>query len=275
MIFKKYYYLDEDFINDAYSEICGYDYEAQEIVTTNEKENNGGIGLESKIKFNAGQNKTSSDTVKFNANKTTSAKLRAILDYIKDDTGEDIPYYEQIDAEIFSSLHKDDIFEGVFNLSFTKIEQYSNLINYTTALTGMFNVDIANDEKTKEGIAAIGELAKKEREKGITCILKFIGNNKFPCYCKLDQSFIKVLQSTLEGEVTVLGKISRIVAKDKVVNLTDLTEISKFKLPNTNTRKGRAQQVQQIKNGNGASVKDWQDEIKGPALELVPIAIYK
>lgn len=274
MVLRKYYYLDEDFINSAYSDVFGHVYQEEEVTKTDESKASGKIGVKKVVEVELGGNKGSVDTVKFNADKTVSAKLQDILRCLKDESGEDLPYYEQIDDSTFKSMRRDDLFEGVFNLSFTKLEQYAQLADMTTIFDELIGTNKIDDE-TEKAISEIQSVAKKEREKGLTCILHFVNDKKYPCYCRIDESFLRFARKSLQGEVTIICKISRIIQPGTTVDLTELTELTKLKVPNTNTRKGRQQQVQQIKSGNKASVKEFQDEIKGPALEIVPIAIYK
>ena len=274
MVLRKYYYLDEDFINSAYSDIFGHIYQEEQITKIDESKASGKVGFNKGLEAEIGGNKGSVDTVKFNAEKTVSAKLQEILNYLRRETGEELPYYEQLDADIFGLLRRDDLFEGVFNLSFTKLEQYAQLADITTAFSDFIGTNNF-DEETVKAIDAVKMIADKEREKGLTCILHFVNDKKYPCYCKIDESFIKNTQKLIQDEFTVICKVSRIIQHGTTINLTDLTELSKLKLPNTNNRKGRQQQLHQIKSGKAASVKEFQDEIKGPALEVVPIAIYK
>lgn len=274
MFLRKYYYLDEDFINDSYSTIFGYDLTEQTITQINENLKGGKIGLDKVVVAQvAGDNKTN-DTIKFSANKTPSAKLQAILDYINNENGESIPYYEQLDESTFSLINREDLFEGVFDLKFTKIEQYSQLANVASNFNNIFGLNLVND-KDKDAIIGIQSLAEKERSNGLTVIMHFINDKKYPCYCRLDEKFLRVDRSSISGELTVVCKVSRVIPKGKIVNLTDLTELTKLKLPNTNTRQGRTQQVKNIKSGQKNSTKEFTDEIKGPALEIIPIAIYK
>lgn len=277
MVLRKYYYLDESFINDAYSSIFGYDHEEREITSITEKQGNANASFDKGVKVGVGGSKNSADTVKINASKTPSAKLQEILDYLKDENGEEIPYYDQLNDDTFTGLNRDDLIEGVFSLSLTKLETYAQIANTANLLSDVFSIESLSDEKTAEIVSTINKLADAERSKGIACILRFVNDkNKYPCYCRLDQSFLRVNQALLQTEVTIIGKISRIIPKGQVVNLTDITELTKIKIPNANTRQGKQQRVQQIKSGqNPASMKILQDEIKGPAIEIVPIAIYK
>lgn len=274
MFLRKYYYLDEDFINDSYATIFGYDFAEQTVTQISENSKGAKIGVEKVFTAHIAGDSKSNDAVKFSAHKTPSAKLQAILDYISNEKGESIPYYEQLDESTFSLINREDLFEGVFDLNFTKIEQYSQLANVASSFNDILGLNLVKDED-KDAIIEIQSLAEKERNNGLTVIMHFINDKKYPCYCRLDEKFLKVDRSSINGELTVICKVSRIIPKGKTINLTDLTELTKLKLPNTNTRQGRTQQVKNIKSGQKNSFKDFTDEIKGPAIEIIPIAIYK
>ena len=247
MVLRKYYYIDEDFVQDAYASIIGYDLENQEITETSTNGFDGEIKAGSIVKAGIGGEKSNSETVKYSANVTITAKLQRILDYLKEDNENALPYYESMNEETFSLLNRDDLFEGVFNIQFTKVEEYSQIASMTQRFYQLLNLGLTDNYIELEQIQAI---AKKEREKGIACLLSFANDNKQTCYMYLDESFLRTDISKLKGEATVICKVSRTIPKGKTVNLTDLTELTKFKMPNTNTRKGRTQKVQQIKNGN-------------------------
>lgn len=273
MILRKYYYIDEEFVQDAYSSILGFNLEKQEITESSNNGLEGGIDGGKIIKAKVGAEKSTAETVKYNADITITAKLQKILDCIKEESGSDIPYYESMDENDLSLLERDAIFEGVFNVKFTKIEQYSRIANMAQNLDQLLNLGKTD---SVEAMDKIQSLAKKEREKGIACLMNFVYDRRQNCYMHLNEKYLRTDISMLNNELTVICKVSRIIPKGKTINLTDITELSKLKIPNTNTRKGRTQQVQQIKSGyNKNSMKDFQDEIKGPAIEIVPIAIYK
>lgn len=273
---RKYLYLDEDFINDAYATIFGYDHETQEITTNIESHTGGKIGIDKGITAEGSKEKQSTSTTSISAAKTTAAKLQNILHYIKDERGEDIPYYEQLNKEAFDSLNRDDVFEGVFELKFTKIEQYAIMSTKASEFVKVTRLS-AFDGDTQEAMKEIVAVAEQERLKGLVCLLRFSCNGKeYPCYCRLNEKFLKTEHVLLQDEVTIVCKVSKIIPQGRTINLTDITELLKFKVPNTNTRKGRTQKVQNIKSGSkNNSIKYFQDEIKGPALEVVPLAIYK
>lgn len=271
MVFRKYYYIDEDFVNDAYASIHGFDFDNQEVTEISRDGKGGNFGFNKVVNVSANLEKGSDETVKYNANITPSSKLQSVLNYIKSEEG-DIPYYESIDNDIFSSLTRDTFFEGVFNLKFSKIETFAHLFDIFENFDAILDLGVVNEHKE---IKQIQDVAKVEREKGLVCILNFLYDNKFPCYMYLNEKFLRTEPSQLQNEVTVICKVARLIPKGKTINLTNLTELTKLKVPDLNTQKGRTQQIQNIKSGNKSSVKQFQDEIKGPAIEIVPIAIYK
>ena len=94
MVLRKYYYLDEDFINSAYSDIFGHVYQEEQVTKTDESKASGKVGFNKGLEAEIGGNKGSVDTVKFNAEKTVSAKLQEILNYLLRETGEELPYQQ-------------------------------------------------------------------------------------------------------------------------------------------------------------------------------------
>lgn len=146
MVLRKYYYIDEEFVQDAYATIVGYDIENQEITESLGKSLDGKAGASVNIVNAAiGAEKSSSETVKYNANITTPAKLQKILEYIAEENGETIPYYELMDEEVFNNLNRDEIFEDVFNIKFTKIETYSRIARMTQSIDQLLNLGMIDD----------------------------------------------------------------------------------------------------------------------------------
>ena len=63
-ILRKYLYIDEDFVNDAYSTIVGYDHDEQEIISSSENKGEGRIGFDRVVSAGIGGSKSSENTVK-------------------------------------------------------------------------------------------------------------------------------------------------------------------------------------------------------------------
>jgi hypothetical protein len=272
MVLRKYFYIDESFVNDAFATIFGYEYSEQSIKSETEKTKGASAGIDAKVvTLNGSIGGSSTESTEFNARLTMSAKLQKICDAIKQETGEDIPYYQALDEASWNLLKRDDIFEGVFELSYTKIENYASL-----ALTAQRCDTLLALGKTTNEVALdqIQTLAAQEREHGLPCILTFVNSKQFPCYAYLNEKYMIGEKQQLSTVVTILCKVTRRISKGEKIDLTNIAELMKLKFPETKT--GKAAKIQAIKSGAYRdSIIQFVDQIKGPAFEIIPIAIYK
>ena len=124
-----------------------------------------------------------------------------------------------------------------------------------------------------EGIEELQKLAKQERERGTPCILTFANGKKPSCFAYLDEQYIKTKRIHSMSEITILAKVVRIIKQGQHVCLTDLSDLMNERFPKTTA--GKKAKVEAIKNGQMAKLKELEDRIDGPALELLPIAIYR
>lgn len=264
MILRKYLYIDVDFVNDIYASIVGYDYEDQKIEQASNKNSSGraalglprlGLGVDGQI------GSTVSGTSEFSAKNTPAAKLQYILDYLK--TTDNIPYYSNMSMEIWQLLNRDSIFEGAFSLEFTKIEEYAQMAQYGKALSSILN---NQSDKNNEVLDQIEKFGETEAVHGTPILLSFIDGGSIRCFSYLDEKYLRVNKSQLHGEAVVLCKVSRIINPKEKVELTTLKGLQQaLKLNHDQKRK----------LGNTNSLNSYLDTIKGPAIEVLPIAIYK
>jgi len=71
-----------------------------------------------------------------------------------------------------------------------------------------------------------------------------------------------------------LCKVTRRIKKGEKIELTNIAELMKLKF--SETKAGKTAKIQAIKSGSYSdSIDQFVDQIKGPAFEVIPIAIYK
>ncbi len=264
MVLRKYLYIDEDFVNDAFATINGYDYNSKDITNTETASVRDGSGVE-----NCTEQSATTGTA-INANMTMVAKLQSVIDYLNQTNGGSLPYIESADEATISSFRRESFFEGCFKLSFTKIENYGNLIEGAQKLEKLMGTHKLDDT---DGIEQMVQLAKQEREKGTPCTLTFINDGAPKVYAYLNEAYLKPNSKHLLRDVTILCKVVRTIRKGDTVCLTDLTEYINMTFPNT--PKGKKERVEAIKSGRMRKIKDFEDKISGPAIEILPIAIYR
>ena len=259
MLVRKYLYIDEDFVNDAFASINGYNYDDKSISnSSSEKYNSNG---------KTSQESTTSDTTTINANMSIVAKLQNIIEYLEENEG--VELIESLSLDEIKKMKREKIFLGLFELRYSKLEEWSNLAESVTKLDEILQTHTFDDRIELEQIQ---KLAKQDKSKGLPCLLKFVDDNEPRCFSYIDENKLRVNKRQLETDVTILCKVVRVLKDNQSVCLTDITDLMTNKFPDT--AQGRKAKVQAIKDGSMSKIKEIEDKITGPALELLPIAIY-
>lgn len=102
--------------------------------------------------------------------------------------------------------------------------------------------------------------------KEITCVFEFEDSN-YPLVAYLDESYFRCEQDNFVGQAYLLCKIIRKVPKGQNIKLDEIFDDIK-KLP-----LNRAQRRKMPKNIDNPA--ELRDIIKGPALLVLPIAVYQ
>lgn len=261
---RKYLYIDEKFINDAFATIYGYDYnekniEYEDAHSISELENENDL-----------KNITSKSATTISATLPISSKLQRIIDYLRKENGGELPFLDSINASESSKLCREYFFEGQFNIEFTKIETLGNFASDFQRFDSLFELHKTDND---ESITKIQQLAKQERDRGLPCILSFVNNSDVKCFAYLDESYICGNKVYLHTEATVLCKVIRVIKQGASVCLTDLCKYINLAFPDT--QEGKKKKVAAIKSGEYKKIKNLEDRIEGPAIEVLPISIYK
>lgn len=264
-VFKKYLYIDEEFVNDAFATLQGYDFSEQEIINE-ESSSKGGSGSVN-VSFAKGEGtiqKENKDTVNIKAQKTTPSKIQYLIDYLHE--RDELPYYEGIDKDIWSLFTRDSMLEIVVDFSFTKVEEWAQIANTAKMLDALFET---NKLKDNDNIDKWLEYGQQERRNGLPCILKLVNSASFPFFAYLNEDCIKGDRKMLAGQVTVLCKVARKIQPGESVELSNLVKTA------VNASKSREQKKKMVQNIKSGAINDIKDTIKGPATEIIPIAIYR
>jgi len=264
MILRQYLYIDDDFVNDAFTTINGYDFDQKDI------QHEGTAAFQDNSEPDAQRDQSERTITAINANMTLTSKLQAVIEYLNQSSNGEIPYYDAMTKDNLISIRRECFFEGQFKLSFTKIETYAKMAEGIQKLDCLFGTHEANGS---EAIEQIQKLATQERERGIPCLLTFLGNKKPVCFAYLNEKCFKSRNIHMLSEVTVLCKVVRIIKVGQYICLTDLSKLMDLRFPDNH--QGKKARVEAIKNGELSKIKEFEDRIDGPALEIFPIAIYR
>lgn len=122
------------------------------------------------------------------------------------------------------------------------------------------------DNKSKETINGISLLGNLKSVNGISCVFSF-EDDRFPLVASLDESYFKCELSQFVGQFYMLCKVQKKIPKGQSIKLDEIFEDIK-KMPFN-----REQRRKIPKNLDNPEII--RDVIKGPALQVIPVAIYQ
>lgn len=122
------------------------------------------------------------------------------------------------------------------------------------------------DQKTKKNIDGITALGQITSGKEISCVFDF-EDKQYPLIATLDESFFRCNQDSFVGQSYLLCKVIKKVPKGTSIKLDEIFEDIK-NLPLN--RSQRRKLPKNMENPVGL-----RDVIKGPALVVLPIAVYQ
>ena len=122
------------------------------------------------------------------------------------------------------------------------------------------------DKKATEAVNSLSALGQMKSKKGIACVFEF-NDRKYPLVADLDEGYFRCEQDRFVGQAYLLCKIIQKIPKGQNIKLDEIfDDITKLPL-------NRAQRRKMPKNMNNPA--ELRDVIKGPALVVLPIAVYQ
>ena len=271
MKLRNFMYLNTKILEDYISVIDGftYDEESQEIQNVNEKTLGGSAGV--KIISGNGEIATKKvDEVKRSVHISDAAKFDKVFKYLQSgDEDEQVKYYEFLTEEEFNSLHRDDFLEVLVTSRFSKMKELTDSVMKVADLAKVIQIitdEEILDKKAKEAVDGFSALGQLREGKEISCVFNF-EDGKYPLVAYLDQSYFRCSEDNFVGESYLLCKIIRKVQKVQSVKLDEIFgDVKKLPL-------NREQRRKMPKNMDNP--KEIKDVVKGPALIVIPIAVYQ
>ena len=271
MKLRNFLYLNTKIINDYLSAIDGYVYneEAQSIATSTEE----AMKAKGTIKLLAGEGTHAGKTeeeITRSVQISDAAKFDKVFRYLQTgDEDEQIKYYEFLSEEIFNELCRDDFLEVLVTARFSKMKELTDTVKKLNELATVFQ-EITDqqllDKQAKEAVAGFSALGKLKSGKTISCVFNF-EDGRFPIVAYLDEDYFKCEQESFVGESYMVCKVLRKIQKGQSVKLDEIFDDIK-KIPMN--RQQRRNLPKNMDNPEGL-----KDVIKGPALVVVPIAVYQ
>lgn len=266
---RNFYYINKKLLDDYIAAIEGYTYE-EEIQKVNETSQKaaaakaGVLGVTGDGKYEKQSTEEKERTVRI----SDAAKFEKLFTYLSSND-EPLSYYEMLNDEVFDCLSRDDFIEVLVTPRFSKVKELSETVKKISSLAEMFETITQKsilDRASEEAINGISALGNLKSESGISCVFSF-EDNSFPLVARLDESCFRCELSQFVGQFYMLCKVQKKIIKGQSVKIDEIFEDIK-KLPLS-----REQRRKMPKNLDNPDII--RDVVKGPALQVVPIAIYQ
>lgn len=117
-------------------------------------------------------------------------------------------------------------------------------------------------------VEALTGISKRDGEQSVPIIFEAESTPSFGFVAQLPRKYLRCDLSELRGEATVFGKVQRIIPKGKqeeIYNLLPALESYQATLNRAERRKMQKEKKEQ----------NMAEQIKGPAIILIPLAIYR
>ena len=164
---------------------------------------------------------------------------------------------------------RDDFLEVLVTARFSRMKELTSTVKKLSELASVFQ-EITDqpilDKKEREAVTGFSALEQLQSGKAISCVFNF-EDGKFPLIAYLDENYFKCNQENFVGESYMVCKVLRKIPKGKSIKLDEIfDDIKKISM-------NRQQRRKMPKNMDNPEVL--RDVIKGPALVVVPIAVYQ
>lgn len=270
MKLRNFLYLNTKVVEDYISAIDGYTYdeESQAIATSSENTlaGKGAIGIASGNGSHTGKQ---SEEVKRSVRISDAAKFEKIHKYLKSDEDDGLKYFESLSDTDYDALYRDDFLEVLVTARFSKMKELTDSVKKIAELAAVFETITDQqilDKKATEAVNGFTALGQMKSGKEIACVFEF-DDGKYPLVAYLDDSYFRCGQDSFVGQAYLLCKIVRKVPKGQNIKLDEIFDDVK-KLP-----LNRAQRRSMPKNMDNPT--ELRDVIRGPALVVLPIAVYQ
>lgn len=270
MKLRNFLYLNTKVIEDYIAAIDGYTYdeESQAIATSSENAltGKGALGIASGSGSHTGKQ---SEEIKRSVHISDAAKFEKVHKYLRSDEEDGLKYFEFLTDTDYDGLYRDDFLEVLVTARFSKMKELTDSVMKIAELAAVFET-ITNqqilDKKTTESVQGFSALGQMKSGKEIACVFEF-ADGKHPIVAYLDESYFRCNQDNFVGQSYLLCKIVRKIPKGQSIKLDEIFDDFK-KLP-----LNRAQRRNMPKNMDNPA--ELRDVIKGPALVVLPIAVYQ
>lgn len=254
-LYRNFIFLDTNALNDYYSAIMGGLTDNQQLTT---KDTTSRMGNASIKVVGASMGSESESELRKEIILTDAAKFNDLYELM--DSNKDIKHLEFMEKTVWDSIRRGNIVEVDVSV---RIPDLYNSKGALEDLLPLFNaLNSESDPKQKEMMAGIISLMSLGTNDTIPLICEAESNEKYKFVIELPKAFLRVNTENLNGEMTILGKVQKIFPEN--------TEVEVF-----NMFSSLKPLMKMSKQKVSEEMEQFIEKITGPALRIIPLAIYR
>jgi len=260
---RDFLFLNTEILTSYLSQLEGYAEVSVDETTTEQKKK----GASSKIMGIGGEisgDKTTS--TKRNLAVTDEAKFQKLYDMLE--KRKEIQFLDAFDDEIWQQIRRGEILEIPAKLRTPKFLKASQEINNFLPLLDMVSPFLENQpsKKDQEAIVGFSQITQGLKDKPVPLFLDSSVNG-YQFFSNLERKYLRCEVALLKGDATVVGKVHKILDKgQKETAFSIVPEVENTVIMNRKQRRAMNKKPKQP--------EPFKEIIKGPAMILIPIAVF-
>jgi hypothetical protein len=268
MILRNFLFLDTDTLDDYLAALEGYVVDSAIDQTETEKKD---VTGKAGYKIIEGELTTEkSKEMKQTLAVTSAAKFQKLYDLLEKQE-EGFRYLDLFDQEIWGQIRRGDLLEIEAKIhlpkAFALMQTMDDFSPWLDIMSLVGDKPLA-DAKTKAAFEGLKSVSKLSEGKPIPIVFESSSTPTFGFTANLQRRFLKCQLSDIEGDATIFGKVQRVIKRGEKVEVFSLLPAFSAKLPSLNAMQKK--QMQQ-----GMAQKELTEIVKGPALIISPVAVYR
>jgi len=267
MILRNFLFLDTATMTDYLSTLEGYVIEGTVGQTDVGKKEKGGK-LAAKVIEGGATSEVSTETRRQLAI-PDAARFQRLYELLQEQ--DLIQFLDAFDVEIWNQLERGELLEVQATIRLPELLTLTQMVEDLFPLLDVmtaFGQDPLNDPEARIAFDGMREVGKLTKQKHVPLLFGATSTPGFYFVANLPRQYIRCPLSDLQGEAIVFGKVQRILTKGQEYEAFNLLPSSISFPPGRNLTKEQRRKIRRAK-------KEVTETVKGPAIVLSPLAVYR
>jgi len=268
IVLRDFIFLNTNMLNNYLSTIEGYSAKEFDYTESEKGQKGGKLGYAPIVEGNA-SSETSRET-KGKRVLTSPAQFQKLYETLEKQ--EQIKHLDLFDDDYWADIQKDEILEiqakvriPAFIMQLEQFQGFTPLIN----LMQKFEPDIVKDSDLTP-LEGMSDLRKITESMPMPLLFQSASTPKYSFSADLPREYITGNLTDFQGEAVVFGKVQRILSKGQKIEVFSFIP-NMLAMPNLN----RQQRLALKSNKNDKAKDTFTETLVGPAIVLIPLAIFR